>query len=490
MHICAITRCVLFQVHISTRHIRNADHRRGNKISMTSAYVEDQNDGKWRVTLKQIKGSFREGAISRPSGWYDVTEYDPILPGSQHSNQQQPLTATDEPLGPPREFEIDKIKDGEIYLRWRGPSPRRKNEIVERYDLTISNYISFYDPQNEHHRYDSSQRTTVIPIRNNTSYEFRLAACLAGSVSEPRKITLVLRKHEVLKKSTRKDATCEEKPQYFVPLFDATAVGQSVIRMDECDALLNISNNSKQVGTGIGTFEKLSSKQHFPDYNTDGVMLLLGNNCEKLAFIGSLLNFCLGVQYEDQFRFTPQQYSFHTENVQSHTMVYPLRYQEGLEMRRITICDLQDHTANMVWWKRNNILKTCTLKTLLKTTCDPARGGVDHVNAIALVLRSDGPPPEAYVLNSLRAMFGRDVVKHVFLIFTDNDTDKARLLSDRRWGSLCSDIKNVEHRYSLNTKLILATQEPGEQIWYPLMEKCRSLLTKVSSMEPMVVTRK
>ena len=510
------------------------------------------------MTRRQIKGTFLGRAISRPSGWYVVTVYYPLMPEDQCSNQQQPLTAAEGALGAPREFEIDKIKDGEINLWWRSPSHRHNNEVIEGYNLTVNNYISFYDPQDERHCYGSSQFTTVIPIRYNTSYEFCLTAYTASSESEPIKLTLVIRKHEVFQKSLRKDTACEDRPLYFVSPFDATTVGKDVIRMDEYDTILPINNNSKyeEMGTGTfemlpsnnfpdyntdgvmlkdtacedrplyfvspcdattvgkdvirmgeydtilpinnnskyeemgtGTFEMLSSN-NFPDYNTDGVMLVLGNKSEKLAFIGSLMNFCLGVQYEDQFRFTPQQHSFHTETVQSHTMIYPLRYQEGLEMRRITICDLQDHTANMVWWKCNNILKTCTLKTLLKTTCDPVRGGVDHVNAIALVLRSDGPPPEAYVLNSLRAMFGPDVVKHVFLIFTDNDTDKARLLSDRRWGSLCSNIKNVEHRYSLNTKLILEKQEPGEQIWYPLMEKCRSLLTKVSSMEPMVVTRK
>ena len=50
-----------------------------------------------------------------------------------------------------------------IYIWWRSPSHRQDNEIIESYNLTVNNYISFYDPQDEQHR---------APVWLNAIYQY------------------------------------------------------------------------------------------------------------------------------------------------------------------------------------------------------------------------------------------------------------------------------------------------------------------------------
>ena len=454
----------------------------------------DRQQDDWRpsVSHRQVMGSFRDNdgrGVSRASGWYDVTEDeqdDDVLPEGHDSHQQPPLASTETTLGAPREFRVNQLKEGKIYLRWEPPSPGQNDDAIEEYHLTVKHYIEHCDSEDDQYHYDSSAQSAVIPIANNVSYVFFLTARTASSVSEPAMIQFVLRKHKLLKRSRRLEKTCTDKPVHLVPLKDTTTVGGVVIRMELDDSLPCISNTSQSVvDTGTGTFEVVQARSHFPDNNTQAVILVLGNDSEKLIWKNSLLNHILGVEYEDRFRFTFNQHSFQSQKSQRHSVIHTVNYQEGLRNKRITVCELQDTTTLPVWKRAG------TLKTLLRKTCDSGCGGVDYVNAIALVLSSDDPPPKDHIAKSLRAVFGPDVVENMLLIFTDNDEYKQRqLLSDRRWRNLSPDIQNMK-RYSLNTQLILEKQLfGGDMFWCPTMEKYSELLATVASMSRMVVTQK
>lgn len=157
---------------------------------------------------------------------------------------------------------------------------------------------------------------------------------------------------------------------------------------------------------------------------TEKVLMVVGaTGAGKTTLINGMVNYILGVEWEDNFRFKLivedagiSQANSQTKNITAYTF-YPV---EGSTVPYIfTIIDTPG------FGDTEGVVRDKAITSQIKEFFSiPPPNGIDHLDGIGFVTQASLArltPTQEYIFNSVLSIFGKDVSKNIFLMITSAD---------------------------------------------------------------------
>ncbi|XP_039905286.1 uncharacterized protein LOC120744789 [Simochromis diagramma] len=181
-------------------------------------------------------------------------------------------------------------------------------------------------------------------------------------------------------------------------------------------------NNFNVDGCKSFTFGKESSKPNRT------IMVLGATGAGKSTLINGMINYILGVKWEDPYRFKlvdEGELTSQSESQTSEVTVYKVNYQEGFEIEfSLTIVDTPGFGDTRGIEKDREI--TEQLRNLFS-----AQGGVSEIDAVCFVAQAALArltATQKYVFDSVLSIFGKDVAENIRILVTFADGQRPPVL--------------------------------------------------------------
>ncbi|CAI5676783.1 immune-associated nucleotide-binding protein 13 [Oreochromis niloticus] len=187
--------------------------------------------------------------------------------------------------------------------------------------------------------------------------------------------------------------------------------------------IIKLKNNDFNVdGCKSFTFGKESSKPNRT------IMVLGATGAGKSTLINGMINYILGVKWEDPYRFKlvdEGQSTSQSESQTSEVTVYKVNHQEGFEIEfSLTIVDTPGFGDTRGIEKDREIVEQ--LRNLFS-----AQGGVSEIDAVCFVAQAALArltPTQKYVFDSVLSIFGKDVAENIRVLVTFADGQRPPVL--------------------------------------------------------------
>ncbi|KAA8577579.1 hypothetical protein FQN60_016519 [Etheostoma spectabile] len=172
-------------------------------------------------------------------------------------------------------------------------------------------------------------------------------------------------------------------------------------------------------------------------------MVLGATGAGKSTLINGIINYILGVKWEDSYRFKlvdEGQLKSQSESQTSEVTVYKLNYQEGFEIDcSLTIVDTPGF-GDTRGIQRDQMI-TEQLRNLFSADC-----GVSEIDAVCFVAQAALArltPSQKYVFDSVLSIFGKDVAENIRVLVTFADGQQPPVLEAiNASGVPCPKTKN------------------------------------------------
>lgn len=180
-----------------------------------------------------------------------------------------------------------------------------------------------------------------------------------------------------------------------------------------------------------GCFEKKEFGRNLRNKTNKVIMMVGETGSGKTTLINGLVNYVLGVDWDDEFRFkmiledsNANQAESQTKNVTSYT----LHHQSGFRTPySLTIIDTPGFGDTKGITRDQEIVEQ-----LRKFFTTPGDRGISHIDAIGFVVQSSQARlsvGQKYVFDSILSLFGKDIEDNIFLLVTFADGQKPEVLS-------------------------------------------------------------
>lgn len=235
-------------------------------------------------------------------------------------------------------------------------------------------------------------------------------------------------------KSTLLKSNTEARPVYKVPLKEeqkrlADAYKEkSKLLKSETRALPVYIVPLKEEQINVDGCKRFSlGKESNPKTNRT-IMVLGATGAGKSTLINGLINYILGVKWEDSYRFKlvdEGQLKSQAESQTSEVTVYKLNHQEGFEIDcSLTIVDTPGF-GDTRGIQRDQMI-TEQLRNLFSADC-----GVSEIDAVCFVAQAALArltPSQKYVFDSVLSIFGKDVAENIRILVTFADGQQPPVL--------------------------------------------------------------
>ena len=164
------------------------------------------------------------------------------------------------------------------------------------------------------------------------------------------------------------------------------------------------------------------------------IILIIGaKGSGKSTLINGMINYILGVECEDEFRFklieetAPGQKANQALSQTSWITAYTIHHKEGYRIPyTLTIINTPGfgYTSGIKGDKEI----TEQIRTFFNT---PGDWGIDHIDAVGFVVQASLPrlsPAQRYIFHSILALFGKDIEENIFMLVTFADGQKPPVL--------------------------------------------------------------
>uniref|UniRef100_A0A3P9CXW9 Septin-type G domain-containing protein n=1 Tax=Maylandia zebra TaxID=106582 RepID=A0A3P9CXW9_9CICH len=198
-----------------------------------------------------------------------------------------------------------------------------------------------------------------------------------------------------------------------------------------------IKKDCKQSKTHTGPLPVYIIKPKKNDFNVDGcksftfgkesskpnrtIMVLGATGAGKTTLINGMINYILGVKWEDPYRFKlvdEGELTSQSESQTSEVTVYKVKHQQGFEIEfSLTIVDTPGFGDTRGIEKDREIVEQ--LRNLFS-----AQGGVSEIDAVCFVAQAALArltPTQKYVFDSVLSIFGNDVAENIWILVTFAD---------------------------------------------------------------------
>lgn len=187
------------------------------------------------------------------------------------------------------------------------------------------------------------------------------------------------------------------------------------------------------------------------------IMVLGATGAGKSTLINGLINYILGVKWEDSYRFKlvdEGQLKSQAESQTSEVTVYKLNHQEGFEIDcSLTIVDTPGF-GDTRGIKRDQMI-TEQLRNLFSADC-----GVSEIDAVCFVAQAALArltPSQRYVFDSVLSIFGKDVAENIRVLVTFADGQQPPVLEAiNASGVPCPKTKGLPVHFKFNNSALFA----------------------------------
>ena len=163
---------------------------------------------------------------------------------------------------------------------------------------------------------------------------------------------------------------------------------------------------------------------------TEKILMMVGaTGAGKSTLINGMLNYIMGVEWKDNFRFKLIVEESHTQSMSQTKWItaYTLHKQESsLIPYTLTIIDTPGF-GDTEGLERDKVIAS-QIKEFFSVS-GPC--GIDHLDGIGIVIQSSEArltPTQQYIFNSILAIFGKDVIHNIFLMITFSDGQPPQVL--------------------------------------------------------------
>ena len=302
----------------------------------------------------------------------------------------------------------DEIKHNSIKLEWIEP---------ELGSESIVNYIISYKDKSENAQGWKVVKTKgkvlscrIDDLQSLTAYQFKVQAeCSAGVSKESELLSL-----STLSPPVDRLATKLMNMSTMLTQFESSNVGShlQIYRLPQMETNYVPDKMIRTVEIGIP-----------PDKTQiimDKVLMVVGaTGAGKSTLINGMVNYILGVEWQDNFRFKliVDEGATQTKSVTTNITAYTLHHMNGSNLPyTITIIDTPGFGDTAGVEKDKAI--TEQIKNFFSFT---EHYGIDHLDGIGFVTQSALvrlTPTQHYIFDSILAVFGNDVAENIFIMVT------------------------------------------------------------------------
>ena len=204
-------------------------------------------------------------------------------------------------------------------------------------------------------------------------------------------------------------------------------------RMLSVSTLIDKQSRVYKLPVREGSGCKSSSRCYVGDEPNGGsqlqekILMVVGaTGAGKSTLINGIVNYILGVRWDDPFRFKMivDDSSAQTDSVTSVITAYTIYQQEGSPLPyTLTIIDTPGF-GDTKGLDRDRIITEQIREFFSVPTKD---GGIDHIDGIGFVTKASSARlthTQQYIFHSILAIFGNDIKKNIFLMVTFSDGKK------------------------------------------------------------------
>ncbi|XP_029527714.1 uncharacterized protein LOC115136256 isoform X1 [Oncorhynchus nerka] len=412
-------------------------------------YQAEQADSEWievklgattnQVTLSRLdpykKYRFSCKAVCKPGVSFssDWTEYVRTRPCS--------------PPGPPTE---KRIESGSIRVNWDIPTKVGDDVDVIGYVVEYRKSVTAINNQMWHTIKTTTREGTLEGLEADTAYSIRVSAnCgkAGNSLPSPETVLTTLRVSDPQPKTNKSTGA---KSEEFLKKSQKVENGKPSIHWLNLE--LKLGGNER--------FDQYRFGRKVEQRNNKVILLLGATGSGKTTLVNTMINYILGVKWEDCYRFKLIHEVTNRSQAESQTVVvtsYELYNQPGFQIPySLTIIDTPGFgdTRGMAHDK----LVTQKVKDFL---CNPL--GINHIDAVCFVVQAPLvrlSPSQRYIFDSILSIFGKDVAENILMLVTFVDGKHIPVLEAIKAANLpCKkDKKGLPTHFKFNSSFLFSKE--------------------------------
>ncbi|CAB1316911.1 unnamed protein product [Coregonus sp. 'balchen'] len=370
-------------------------------------YQSEQADSEWtevkpdattnQVTIRNLdpykKYRFSCKAVCRPgvSLSSDWTEYF--------------RTRSCSPPGPPTE---KSIESGRIRVNWDIPTMVGDDVAVIGYVVEYRHSVKAIDNQMWHTINTTTRESTLEGLEADTAYSIRVSANCgeAGkSLPSPETVLTTIRVSDAQPKTSKSTGA---KSEEFLKKSQKVEKGNPSIHWLNLEEKFGVNECFGQYRFG----------RKVEQGNNKVIMLLGATGAGKTTLVNVMINYILGVKWEDCYRFKLIHEVTNKSQAESQTIVvtsYELYNQSGFQIPySLTIVDTPGFGDT-----RGMAQDKLLIQMLKDFLCNPL--GIDHIDAVCFVVQASLvrlSPSQRYIFDSILSIFGKDVAENILMLVT------------------------------------------------------------------------
>ncbi|KAI2667889.1 Stonustoxin subunit alpha [Labeo rohita] len=395
--------CIHLQIKPSDRGVKFVNsycisYQSAQSSEWTEVFTDGVSD---QVTIKQLK----------PHKEYCFTCKAVCRPGVSLTSDTTSFFRT-RPCAPPGAPTVKQVESETATVVWDVPASVGEDVLITGYVLEFRECSKDQENENPWKSVKSTNREcTLEGLKQDTIYTVRVFAnCGNDGVSLPSSETVV-------------SASLKSK--------------QSAVRSD---LFLNQSSQVSMGNPSIYTLKLYQKTKENEDFNQyvfgrkvedvkNKVVLLLGSTgAGKTTLINAMVNYVLGVKWQDAYRFKLINEVTNRTQAESQTSIvssYELYSQPGFQIPySLTIIDTPGFSDTR--GLAHDKLVAEQVKSFL---CSPL--GINHIDAVCFVVQASLvrlTASQSYVFDSILSIFGKDVAENIIILTTFSDSKEAKAL--------------------------------------------------------------
>nr|XP_060639379.1 uncharacterized protein LOC132779726 [Anolis sagrei ordinatus] len=420
--------------------------------NITSYQVEYRIEGEenWKtVNTESSQETFLLRGLS-PNTEYQFQYAVRCKPGlSETSNITQSVKTL--PIGPPGKPREVTVEPSMISVAWGSPSVIGVGAVIKEYKVeyreeTGHENIKSKDAWNERRTGRKTELFQISGLNPQMVYRLRVSAvCADGTQSIP---------SEEVEVSTSLDEVEKDRlVQKYLPKSRLLVEGQPSIYALPLEVASDDSTSCLTYCLG----------EENPRVSNKVIMVMGATGSGKTTLINGMINYILGVQWEDKFRFKlihEETNRSQAESQTSEVTAYMVNHQKGFKVPfSLTIIDTPGFgdTRGL----EHDKLITEKIRTFFST---PGEKHPDHIDAICIVVQASLArltQPQKYVFDSILSIFGRDIKDNIQILVTFADGQSPPVLEAIKEGGVpySKDADGAPVHFKFNNSALFANKK-------------------------------
>ncbi|CAL8321121.1 unnamed protein product [Arctogadus glacialis] len=315
------------------------------------------------------------------------------------------------PTSPPEKLQVE-LHPTELSVSWEKPTELGLGVEIKQYILEYAETSPEVKPEeciwSKPTFTANDSRVTVIPgLQPSTRYTVRVRCdCGVAGFGKEKSVVVCTEKLSDRLATSIKALSKEIEPGF--PSVFKLLLEENDIGMDRCKSY---------------TFGKDSGKPNRI------VMLLGATGSGKSTLINGMINYILGIDWKDSFRFkliNEDQLKSQAESQTSHVTTYKINHQDGFQVPySLTLVDTPG------FGDTKGIERDTAITEQIRRLFTSAKG-VREIDAVCFVTQASQArltPSQKYVFDSVLSIFGKDVAENICMLVTFADGQQPPVLA-------------------------------------------------------------